>query len=197
MAQHTIKGILSFPAVFAPEKATPTSDPRFGLNLLVHESDPQHAAMQADIKEMLANAYPAGTPPGTEVSYSPCENVKSYFGKPQYAGWWVLRAYSRQDSPPIVCDMRTQPVMDRGKIFPGAEAYVQFNFYAYSGGKGGIAAGLNGVMSDGVTGSIGRLDNKQSASQMFAGVVPAAPASTAPSAPAAAATPPPVPLAFN
>jgi len=52
-----IKGIMSYPTLFTPRKATPDGDPKFGVNILLPKTDPQLAAVnqaiQAQINEGL------------------------------------------------------------------------------------------------------------------------------------------------
>jgi len=55
-------------------------------------------------------------------------------------------AKSAEISPPFVVDRYLKPITNRDVIYSGCYGIAEINFYPFPSGKGGIAAGLNGVM---------------------------------------------------
>ncbi|AUR93219.1 protein of unknown function DUF2815 [Vibrio phage 1.185.O._10N.286.49.C2] len=194
----TIKGILSFPALFQAKVAKGATDAKFGCTVLLAPGDPQIAMLQAEVEAAKANSFPSGYT-GADECFGPYDT--KYAGKeyydPRFSGWYVFSCSAKEDDRPAVVDMSRMPVVDPAKVFSGMVAYVSAGISGYTKGKGGIGGWLNGVMITDEEPTMGRLDGKPSVDQMFAqvpgdGSAPAAPAS-APSAPAAPV--PPVPNA--
>ena len=94
---------------------------------------------------------------------------KDYYD-PRFTGWHVLSTTAKQDDKPSVVDMAYTPIIDPGAVFSGMVGYVNLAISGYVKGKGGIGGWLNGVMLTAEEPPMGRLDNKPSVEQMFAGV---------------------------
>lgn len=180
-----VKGILSFPHVFAPYSGNPQYAAKYSVNVLLPPSDAQIAAIQQEIETAKLNQWPSGAPQGIRVplqSYDQKYQGKDYYD-PRFAGWWVLIANANADDTIPVVNEARQPVLDKGDVYSGAVAHVACGIAAYGGGNAGVGAFLNGVMTTKEEPPMGRLDGKPSVDQMFAGAAaPAAPA--APVAPA-------------
>lgn len=185
----TIKGILSFPALFQPKMAKGATEAKYGCSILIPPGDPQIAVLQAEVEQAKLNGCPSGYN-GADVCFNAYDT--KYAGKeyydPRFTGWYVFSCSAKANDKPQVVDASLQPVIDPASVYPGAEVYVNAGISYYPKGKAGIGGWLNGVMVTGNEGSMGRLDNKPTIDQMFAGVAGGAP-QTAPT-PGAAPTPP-------
>jgi hypothetical protein len=189
----TIKGILSFPAIFTPKIPKGSTEAKYGCTLLLPPTDPQVAALLAEVEIAKANGFPSGYTGTNE-----CVELydKKYAGKDYYdarfSGWYIFSCTGKlEDGIPPVVNMDRTPLIDRAKIYSGAMVWVSAGISAYEKGTGGIGGWLNGVMVTDEEPPMGRLDGAQTVDQMFNGVggAPTAPASpgkpAAPSAPAA------------
>lgn len=192
----TLKGVLSFPAVFTPKVAKGADEPKYSATLLLPPNDPQLPALQAEVEAAKKNAFPSGYT-GADCCLTPYDT--KYAGKDYYdarfTGWWVFSCSAKADDRPAVVDANRQPVIDPGAVYSGMVVYISAGISGYTKGRGGIGGWLNGVMLTDEEPPMGRLDSKPTVDQMFAGVTstPAAPA-TAP-APAPVPPAPPVPAA--
>lgn len=189
----TIKGVLSFPALFQAKVAKGATDAKFGCTVLLAPGDPQIATIQAEVEAAKANSFPSGYT-GADECFGPYDT--KYAGKeyydPRFSGWYVFSCSAKEDDRPAVVDMSRMPVVDPAKVYSGMVAYVSAGISGYTKGKGGIGGWLNGVMITDEEAPMGRLDGKPSVDQMFS-QVPGGDGS----APAPAPTPavPPVPNA--
>jgi len=188
----TIKGILSFPAVFTPKLAKGASEEKYSCTVLLAPGDPQIAAIQAEVDAAKANSFPSGYN-GADECFGPYDT--KYAGKdyydPRFTGWYVFSCSAKADDRPAVVDVNRQPVIDPSKVFSGQVVYVSAGISGYTKGKGGIGGWLNGVMLTDEEPTMGRLDGKPSVDQMFA----SAPGGSAPQAAAPSAPVPPAPNA--
>ena len=188
-----IKGILSFPALVSPKIAKGASEAKYSCTILIPAADPQVAQLLAAVETAKADAFPSGYT-GTDECFSAYDS--KYAGKeyydPRFSGWYVFSCSAKADDKPALVDSNLQPVMDPAMIYPGAEVWVHANISGYTKGRGGIGGWLNGVMFTGAECAMGRLDNKPTAEQMFAGVGVAMPTVT-PTPPVAPLAPPPAP----
>lgn len=184
----TIKGILSFPAIFTPKMAKGASEEKYSCTVLLAPGDPQIAALQAEVDAAKANSFPSGYT-GADECFGPYDT--KYAGKdyydPRFTGWYVFSCSAKADDRPAVVDVNRQPVIDPSKVFSGMVAYVSAGISGYTKGKGGIGGWLNGVMVTDEEPTMGRLDGKPSVDQMFA----SAPGGSAPQAPSAPVPPAP------
>ena len=200
-----IKGIISFPTLFTPKVAKGATDPKFGVSVLLPPTDPQVATLQAEVDAAKANGFPSGYT-GQDECFGPYDT--KYAGKdyydPRFSGWFVFSCSAKADDRPAVVDPVHTPIIDPSQVFSGMVAYVNAGISAYTKGKGGVGGWLNGVMVTAEEPPMGRLDNKPSVEQMFAGVAGAAPvtaqaapvpAPNAPVAPAPVAPVAPAPVA--
>lgn len=166
-----IKGIISFPTLFTPKVAKGATDPKYSVTVLLQPNDPQIAAIQAEVDAAKANGFPSGYT-GQDECFGPYDT--KYAGKdyydPRFTGWYVFSCSAKADDRPSVVDLAYTPVIDPGAVYSGMVAYVNANISAYTKGKGGIGGWLNGVMLTVEEPPMGRLDNKPSVEQMFAGV---------------------------
>lgn len=184
-----IHGILSYPHLFTARSVNPGDDPKFSVSILIPKNDPQLVAINAEINQAKANAFPSGFPHNGKVCLKDC--AVQWPDDPKIAGYYALQTNASADRRPPVVDANLQPVMDPSLVYPGAMAWVAVNLSAYNTPVNkGVGAYVNGVMITGQEGPLGRLDNSLTAEQMFAGV-----AGTTPAAPAPAPAPTPVPAA--
>lgn len=61
-------------------------------------------------------------------------------------GYMFFNASANENQPPNVVDSRAQPIIDRNQFYSGCKGVVDVNFYPYTTGSPGVAAGLNSVM---------------------------------------------------
>lgn len=189
----TIKGILSFPAIFTPKTAKGAEEPKYSATVLIAATDPQLAALQAEVEAAKADAFPSGYT-GADCCLTPYDT--KYAGKDYYdlrfTGWWVFSCSAKADGRPAVVDANRMPVVDPAAVYSGMVVYLNAGISGYTKGRGGIGGWLNGVLLTDEEPPMGRLDNKPSVEQMFANV----PGGAAPqAAPAASALVPPAPNA--
>ena len=183
MSQFKVKGILSFPHLFQPRAVKQGDDPKYSCSVLILKTDPQLAQVQQIIEAEKANGFPSGFPPKGKVCLK--DGAVEYPQDPRLHNYMIINGSAKADQKPVVVDAGMQPVMDPATVYPGAEAWVQFNTFVYNMDTSkGVGAGLNGVMLTGLEGALGRLDNRPTAEQMFADV--AGGGTTAPMAPPAA-----------
>jgi hypothetical protein len=222
----TVTGIISFPNIFTPKAPKGSDVKRYDLTLLFPPGDPHLTALWNEFEAVRKDAYPSGLPVSADrclMNYKEKYAGKEYYD-PALADWWVFTCTAKEESKPPVVDLHHQPVLDPASVPSGTVVHVSAALSAYTKGSGGIGGWLNGVMTTGQLGSLGRLDNKPTVEQMFAGVAgatpppaggpsnphvhggpPAAPGPTytappaptpgGPPAPPSAPTPPPAPAA--
>lgn len=192
----TVRGIASFPTIFTPKVPKGATEAKYSISLLFPPGDPEAAKVRAEFEPIRNAAYPSGVPRNSDVCFD--NYHEKYVGKeyydPKLKDWWVLSCTATADQKPAVVDMNHQPILDPASVPSGTVVWVNFNMSAYTKGTGGIGGWLNGVMSTGEMGQLGRLDNKPTVDQMFGGVTGG---TTPPPAPQQAAytPPPPVPAA--
>jgi hypothetical protein len=195
----TVRGIASFPAIFTPKVPKGATEAKYGISLLFPPNDPEAMKVKAEFDMVKNAAYPSGVPRTSDVCFGSYHD--KYVGKeyydPKLKDWWVLSCSASAAQKPPVVDQSHQPILDPASVPAGMLVWVSFNMSAYAKGTGGIGGWLNGVMSTGEMGQLGRLDNKPTVDQMFGNVTGGAPQQTAyaPAPPAAYAPPPPVPAA--
>lgn len=188
-----IKGVLSFPTLFTPKIARGADQAKYSVTVLLPPNDPQVQQIQAEVDNAKLNGFPSGYT-GQDECFGPYDT--KYAGKDYYdqrfSGWYVFSCTAKQEDKPTVVDLNYTPIIDPGAVFSGMVGYVNANVSAYTKGKGGIGGWLNGVMITTEEPPMGRLDNKPTTEQMFAGVPGAAPVQGAAPAPGA---PTPQPMA--
>lgn len=166
-----IKGILSFPTLFTPKVAKGATDPKYGVTVLLPPNDPQINAIHAEVEAGKLNTFPSGYT-GQDECFGPYDT--KYAGKdyydPRFSGWYVFSSTAKADDRPSIVDMNYTPIIDPGAVFSGMVGYVNAAISGYIKGKGGVGGWLNGVMLTAEEPPMGRLDNKPSVEQMFAGV---------------------------
>ncbi len=195
---YKIKGILSFPTLFEPKVAKGSDTARYSLVLLLPGDDPQVKTIQAAVDAAKRDTFPNGFPTKGDVCFDTYDNKfgnKDYYD-PRFASYYAFTCTAKEDDKPTVVDSFLNPITDRSEVFSGSIVWINAGISGYIKGMGGIGGWLNGVMATGEECEFGRLDNKPSVEQMFAGVSPNAPAAAAPEAlPVATTPPPPVPAA--
>jgi hypothetical protein len=187
MPAFRVKGILSYPHLFTPRAVQQGDDPKFGVVVLLRDTDPQLQQILALQDQEKKNGFPSGFPNTGKVFCKP---------SPDYPGWHQISGGAKADQRPAVVDEQFTPVSDPGRVFAGMVAHVSFNTFTYSTPVNkGVSAGLNGVMITNETGELGRIDGRPSVEAMFAGVgsdpvgAPFAAPSMPPSPPAPPAPP--------
>jgi hypothetical protein len=166
---------------------------------LLPPNDPQVAIIQAEVEAAKVNGCPSGYN-GADECFGLYEHKipadKNYYD-PRFNGWYLFTCTAKEVDRPSVVDMAFTPIIDPGAVYSGMVGYVNAGISYYPKGKAGIGGWLNGVMVTAEEPPMGRLDNKPSVEQMFAGVqggaqVQAAPQMAAPMAPPVVAGQPPV-----
>jgi len=164
-----VKGILLHPHLFRPRAIQAGDEPKYSVSLLIPKNDPQCAVIAAEIQAAKQNGFPSGFPGNGKVCWKDC--AVQWPDRPNLAGYMCLSMTSKADKRPYVVDTNITPVMDPSQVYQGAEAWVAVNIASYSLPMAkGIGGYVNGVMLTGNEGALGRLDNSQTAEQMFAGV---------------------------
>lgn len=179
-----VKGIMSYPTLFTPRKATEDGDPRYSVNVLMPKNDPQIAQIQTLIDVEIRDGLKGNLGKGS-ICLKDCDI--EYPENQQVHGYMELRcSASVSNKPGVINFSDRQPVMDPSLVYGGAEAYIAVNIKAYNRGVSkGVTAYINGVMITGKEGALGRLDNRKTAEEIFEAVPATAPVQTP------AATPPP------
>ena len=190
MAALLVKGILSYPHLFVPRSVEEGKDPKFGVVVLIRDTDPQLRPILTLLEQEKQNGFPSGFPTNGKVFCKPSED---------YPGWHQINGNADVSQRPAVIDENYTPITDPARVFAGLVAYVSFNTFTFNKPVNkGVSAGLNGVMITNETGELGRIDGRPTVEKMFAGVgnVPVG-MTPPPSAPVAAPvmTPPPAPPA--
>jgi len=193
-----IKGIISFPTLFTPKIPKGANEAKFSCAVLIPANDPQVAQINAAIEAAKVETFPGGYT-GTDECFSLYDakyQGKDYYD-PRFAGWYVITCTAKADDRPAVVNTNYEKVVDPGSVFSGMVAHVNIGISGYVKGTGGIGGWLNGVMITEEEPPMGRLDNKPTVEQMFAGVggVAPAPVTAAPVAAAPVAAPAPAPAA--
>ena len=181
--------IISFPTIFTPKVAKGATEAKFSSTFLIAPDHPQLGLLQAEFDAAVANGFPSGLQSSNDVCFAPYD-VK-YAGKdyhdPRFSGWFAVSTSAKVDDRPSVVGLDMQPIIDPSAVYSGMLVHANFNISAYTKGKGGIGGWLNGIMSTGEVGPMGRLDSKPSTEQMIAGLGTTPPTQTAPTTPAPAA----------
>lgn len=197
---HKFKGILSFP-ILTPQalanKQARDSDAKYGVSVIFLPGDPQIEQLKAIINEAIANGYPNGFPASAKTCFKSYDDA--YKGRgipvcdrwydPRFSGAYVLSTSAPTTQKPDLVDQNFQPIIDPSEVYAGAVGWVNCGISKYTKGTGGIGGWLNGVMILNEEPPMGRLDNKPSVEQMFAGVGNASVASAPQSNPPVASVP--------
>lgn len=162
MSQFKVKGILSYPHLFQPRSVNPGDDPKYGVVVLIPDTDPQLAQIMAIQEQEKANGFPSGFPATGKLFCKPSTD---------YPGYHQVSGGAKADQKPVVVDANMQPVMDPALVYAGAVAWVSFNSFTFNQPVNkGVSAGLNGVMITGEEGALGRIDGRPTAEAMFGDV---------------------------
>lgn len=178
-----IKGILSFSSIFTATIAKGSSEPKFTAMVIMPSNDPQVPALLAEVNAAKLNTYPSGLPANSNICFDLYEKKvtpdKDYHD-PRLVGWYAFTCSAKADDKPAIVDMAHVPIIDPSQVFSGMNVFVSAGISGYVKGTGGIGGWLNGVMSTGELGQLGRLDGKPSIEQMFAAAGNAAAPAPAP-----------------
>ncbi len=161
-----------------PVTGRESGEPRYGCELIL---DPAHVDMSS-----INMAIEAAKQEGVEKFKWDLNNLPPAFhwpiqkgeqrkpGDATYAGKLVMRVGRKEEfGPPVRVynDGNYTPIVDQSVLYSGCvvQASVDIKCYQVSGTSLGITSYLNGII---LIGDGERLDNTQTAEQMFAGVVP-------------------------
>ena len=203
-----VKGLVIFPTLFTAKKAVGSDVAKYSLTLLMPPNDPQLPAVMQEFNAAIAEGYPKGMPPGTDVCMEPYDTKfagKEYYD-PRFAGWMAISLSAKEDGRPSIVTGTPATgfadITDPSSIYSGCVCDVVFGMGYYNKGRTGVGGWLNGVLFNGEEGQFGRLDGRPTTEQMFGGAAPSAPtaAAAAPmtppvAAPNAAPAPPAPPVA--
>jgi hypothetical protein len=163
-----IKGIISYPHLFTPRAVQAGDEPKYSCNILIPKNDPQVAQIVAEIEKAKQAGFPTGFPHNAKVCLRDCAADPT--NPPMLANYLELRCSSK-DKPATVTLPDLKPIIDPALVYGGAEAYFAVNIASYSLQMSkGVAAYINGVAVTGQIGALGRLDNRPTVEQMFAGI---------------------------
>ncbi len=164
----TIEGIMSYPTLFkaASIASDPKSDPKFSCSVLVKKGDPQIVEIEKAIEVVKSAKWPKGMP-DKSVNYVLVDCRVEYPNEPEFSDYMVVRARSDETRRPVVCDVNHHDIIDPSKVIPGGKCKMAISIFAYTTMRGGVSAGLNGVLVlDGI-GDLGKLGKTLTKDQMF------------------------------
>ena len=163
-----VEGILSYPNVFKPVKYVddPTSVPKFTCSLLIKKSDPQINLIENTIAAVQQSFFPNGMPAkaGNHVLIDCMNDMLEEVSLHEYM---VVRAKASEDRRPTIFDVNRKDVIDPSRVKPGDIGKMDISIFGFKTSKGGISAGLNGVMILENEGVLGRLGNIRHRDDMF------------------------------
>jgi len=185
-----IQGILSFPHLF---KANSNfgDEPKFSASLYIPKGDPQIAEILKAIEEAKAVTFPSGFPTGASVCLQDC-SVK-HPDQLNLSGYMVLATTAGQEYRPGIVDEDLQPITSSDEVYAGGIVVLDAKICGFTTGKKGVTCYLNNVLNLGVEGPLGRLTNRKTAQESFAGYVPNVASGASPRASAAPVIAPPPP----
>lgn len=192
------KGIARYVHIMKPGGPKGTDKKYYSIDLLIHKSDPQCAAINAEFEAAKQNTFPSGFPAGGHSSWhdlrvSEPENTILA----DYMRLKISQDVTKGDRPPFV-DQNVNPFLDpaadgnaTGKI-----AYVTLYIGGYTVGSNGVKAYPNGILITDEMGPIpvDAISSTPSAEKMFGDIAGGAtPTQTTAPTPAPNAPTPPVP----
>lgn len=200
-----VKGVARYTHIVNPSAPKNTDKLRWGIHVLIHKTDPQVQAIQAEHDRVSAAGFPSGFPAQGDTCWKDLAITEPE--NTHLKDYMCLSVQTNVEggTKPHFVDSNIQPI-----ITPGADSetdgmivYVEAGIASYTIGSGGIKAYLNGAMVTGEKGPIPReaLTSMPDANQMFGDVASAtptpsaAPAANPAPAPAPVTTPPPAPAA--
>lgn len=143
---------LSHPHLFKPQAPKPTDKPKYSLTMLFAKgTDIIGHTLKTDsepsrpigLKEVIANAKTQefGSKenwPKTLMSPVRDGDDEEFKGKEGYAGHWVVKATSNEESCPGVVDSQGVPITRAAEIYPGCycKAYIYARVWEYMGKRG-------------------------------------------------------------
>lgn len=136
---------LSYPALFEPKAMDAESKPKYGAVLLIPKEDTEQveiikAAVEEAKQNGITKLFGGKWPKGALVQWHDGDEESDDDTK---AGHYFINCYST--TAPQVVDRRKQPITDPLAVYAGCYVRASINFYAYPGGKKGVACGLNNV----------------------------------------------------
>lgn len=150
-----LTGRISYPNLFEPTKATPQSDPKYGLKLMIEKDTREGKKEWSKVKECIEAAKENGmerckkwngrVPKNLQIANiwdGDDDEVKEK--NPEYEGYWIISITSR-NRPNVVDKNPEKEIIQPGKIYAGCIVRVDCNFFGYDNGSNGIGCGLNNV----------------------------------------------------
>lgn len=132
----------SFPALFVPQAMEEGQDKKYGITLLIDKSDTKQIK---EIQKAIAAAHEAAKDSLPKNWQNPLKDGDEE--KPDIEGYkGMMYISARSSMPPDVLNAARKPIVDPNDVYAGCYVFASVNFYAYTKGKKGVAAGLNGVM---------------------------------------------------
>ena len=181
-----VDGYAMFPRIFTADFVRKNNKPlsdkkRFSVAIVV--TDPTQIA---NVRQAEADALATlGEQPASNAiaEYDTFRNKEYY--RSQLSGALVISCTRKEEDGPVPCVYRdasgkVEHLIDRSKVFGGAEAQFDVHIASYTAGRGGVGAWINGILFTGGEHPAGRFDGRKDIMQVFGGA-PAAPA--APAAP--------------
>jgi len=164
----TIEGIMSYPTLFKAERiaSDPKSSPKFSCSVLVKKGDPQIEVIEKAIDVVKSAKWPKGMP-SKSVNYVLIDCRVEYPNEPEFGDYMVVRARSDETRRPVVCDVNHHDIVDPSKVIPGGKCKMAISIFPFTTMRGGISAGLNGVLVLEGVGELGKLGKTLTKDQMF------------------------------
>lgn len=199
-----VQGIARYTHIANPGAPKGSDKKRHSVDILIHETDPQCAVINAAVAAAKANGFPSGFPANGHICWEklPAEGA--------LAGYWSLSANTKvEHGRPTFVNSALQEIIDPaadGKT-DGKIVYADVGIASYDQVSKGVKAYLNGLMVTDQDGAIPReaLTSKPDAAGMFGDIAgggapapaaaPPIPAAPAPLAPPVPAAPPAAPAA--
>jgi len=143
-------GIASFPALFEPT-GFEGSPPKFNVTIL-WDKDEDMSRLKSVVDQVIAKKWPEGRPANLRMPLMDGDKKLDKDGnvRPEFKGKKYAKASCKAEDIPMVVDAQCQPIMDRSKVYGGAEMRVAVGVFAYDkGGNRGVGLYLGNVQVTG------------------------------------------------
>ncbi len=144
-------GIASFPALFEPVVGFEGTPPKYNVTIL-WDRDADMSGLKKAIDEAIAKKWPEGRPNNLKMPLKDGNTKLDKEGnvRPEFEGKKFAKASCNATDVPKIVDAQCQPIIDRSKVYGGAEMRVAVSVFAYDkGGNRGISLYLGNVQVTG------------------------------------------------
>ncbi len=167
MATHllTPKGVLSFPALFAPKARSQGSEPVYSCSILfapAEQKSPEYKALQQGVLDVAKEKF------GANVNMKALMLPFRDAAEKEYEGYGpgVIYINPWTKTKPGIVDGRLQDVLDRNEVYAGQIVRANVTPFAWTNsGKRGVSFGLNHIQL--VDKNAPRIDGRIAANKAF------------------------------